>query len=173
MRDPLTGAWSRNVWPRIVQEASSPAVGHRHRAWAALIDIDHFKRFNMHNGHVAGDQVLVKLAGFLLCLENDEDIQVVRTGGEEFALVWHGDVDAIGHDGRAVCERVLRWARDSLTPEQLEHCGDPDCVGPTRLTLSIALGRLQPGESSSSLSERLALTLAEAKRAGRDRVLSG
>jgi diguanylate cyclase (GGDEF)-like protein len=173
MRDPLTGARSRAEWPDLVQKASSNAAGGTRGAWVALVDIDHFKRFNMHNGHVAGDEVLVKLAGFLLSLESDEGVQVVRTGGEEFALVSFAETDAGDDDGRAISERVLQWARDSLTPEQPKHCGDPGCVGPTRLTVSIALGRLEAGESATSLSERLTATMWEAKRTGRDRIKPG
>jgi diguanylate cyclase (GGDEF)-like protein len=172
-RDPLTGAMLCNEWPRLVEEASFPRSNRASGAWAALIDIDHFKRFNMHNGHVAGDHVLAQLAGFLLSLENDEGMQVVRTGGQQFALVSRPEMGGTDQDSHATCERVLRWARDSLTPEQLNHCGDTHCVGPTRLTLSIALGRIEPGEDPVSLRERLSTTLTEAKRAGRDRVVSG
>jgi len=171
MRDALTGLWSLIEWPRLLQEGSSEAVAHGREAWVALIDVDHFKRFNVHNGHLAGDQVLVELGQFLLSLESEESIQVARTGGQEFALV--GLRDDGGHDARATCERILSWARDSLTPKQLEHCGDPHCIGPTRLTLSIALGKIDPGENPAALRERLATTMWEAKRAGRDRVESG
>jgi diguanylate cyclase (GGDEF)-like protein len=171
MRDRLTGTWSGKEWPRIVDEISSQATDPR-AAWAALIDVDHFKRFNGHNGHVEGDHVLVKLASFLLSLERDEHAQALRTGGGEFALVAHQDTDGSG-DGQVTCERILMWTRESLTPDQPVHCGDAHCVGPTRLTVSIALGRIEPGESPTSLRERLGMTLLEAKRAGRDRVVSG
>ena len=143
MRDSLTGAWSRDEWPAFVEDASSRATDRAGGAWAALMDVDHFKRFNAHNGHVAGDQALVKLAQFLLSLERDGRIQVVRTGGQEFALIHLGDEDADDPDGRATCERILRWARESLTPEQPKDCGQPGCVGPTQLTLSMALGRIE------------------------------
>jgi len=156
----------------LVESASSRATDRAGGAWAALIDVDRLKRFNMHNGHVAGDQVLVKLAKFLLSLARNGCIQVVRMGGQEFALICLGDEDADDQDGRATCERILGWARESLTPEQPKHCGLPDCVGPTQLTLSIALARIEPGESSASLSERLAIAMQKAKGAGRDRVES-
>lgn len=158
-RDPLTKAMLAKEWAGLIEGA--------HGGWAALIDIDHLKRFNMHNGHSAGDQVLVALAAFLLCLETDAGARVVRTGGQEFALVSQPETTGGDQDGRATCDRVLRWARDAMTPAQATHCGDPACVGPTRLTLSIALERIEPGEAPASLRERLALTLLEAKRSRR------
>src|SRR5262245_11990379 len=116
MRDPLTGAWSRAKWPDLVQEASSRHADHDRGPWVALIDIDRFKRFNMHNGHLVGDQVLMKLAAYLLSLENHEPLEVVRTGGQEFAIACLHGTNADDHDGHATCERILKWARDSLTP---------------------------------------------------------
>jgi diguanylate cyclase (GGDEF)-like protein len=170
MRDPLTGAWSRDEWPALVEKASSLAA--ERGTWAALVDVDHFKRFNGHNGHGAGDRALVELAQFLVSLERDGGIQVVRTGGQEFALICLGGETAEDQDGRATCARILRWARESLTPEQPKDCGQPGCVGPTLLTLSLALARIEPGESSASLSERLAVAVQRAKAAGRDRLES-
>jgi PleD family two-component response regulator len=59
-----------------------------------------------------------------------------------------------------------------MTPEQLQNCGDPHCIGPTRLTLSIAVGQILPGDDAASLRERLSAALWKAKGAGRDRVLA-
>lgn len=173
MRDQLTGVRSPQEWADLVQAAAAWAGAPGHGAWAALIDIDHFKRFNMHNGHIAGDRVLVTLATFLLSLDGDTRVTPVRTGGQEFALICSHDGNADVGSGRLTCERILQWARDSLTPHQQEHCGQPDCVGPTRLTLSIALERIAPGEDAAALKARLETILLEAKRAGRDRVATG
>jgi diguanylate cyclase (GGDEF)-like protein len=173
MRDPLTGARSRVEWPPLAEAAASWAAKPDRGAWVALIDIDNFKRFNMHNGHIAGDQVLVNLARFLLSLERGEDVTVIRTGGQEFVLLSREEANPDVASARHTCQRILQWARESLTPPQETHCGRPDCVGPTRLTLSIALGSIQPGERPASLRQRLETILLEAKSAGRDRIASG
>lgn len=52
-----------------------------------LIDVDHFKRFNDHHGHPAGDQCLQQLAKAMeaACMRPGD--MVARYGGEEFVLL--------------------------------------------------------------------------------------
>ena len=52
----------------------------------ALIDIDHFKRFNDTNGHQAGDQLLKSAAAAWSEALRAGDV-IYRYGGEEFALL--------------------------------------------------------------------------------------
>ncbi len=67
-----------------------------------LLDIDHFKRFNDHYGHKAGDSLL-KQFGFVLkgCLR-DSDLPA-RYGGEEFIVICPGTCD---EEIRTVAERI-------------------------------------------------------------------
>ncbi len=52
-----------------------------------LIDVDHFKLYNDTHGHVAGDNVLKRLADtFVLGCQGNDDL-VARYGGEEFAII--------------------------------------------------------------------------------------
>ncbi len=51
-----------------------------------MVDIDHFKKVNDTYGHLAGDSVLVQLAG-LLTQEVGSDNRVARLGGEEFVII--------------------------------------------------------------------------------------
>jgi diguanylate cyclase (GGDEF)-like protein len=52
----------------------------------AIVDIDHFKKFNDTYGHDVGDQVLCMVAARLT--EVGGDGQAFRCGGEEFAIVF-------------------------------------------------------------------------------------
>jgi len=54
----------------------------------ALADIDHFKKINDEHGHLAGDEVLKKIAKIMLDNIQDQDI-VARWGGEEFIFYFH------------------------------------------------------------------------------------
>jgi len=54
----------------------------------AMVDIDHFKRFNDAYGHIAGDQMLRKVAGLLTTVGGGG--RVFRYGGEEFCVVFPG-----------------------------------------------------------------------------------
>jgi diguanylate cyclase len=51
-----------------------------------MVDIDHFKGFNDHFGHQAGDQVLTMVARTLVDSVKGQDT-VARYGGEEFGIV--------------------------------------------------------------------------------------
>lgn len=56
-------------------------------ACMVLIDIDYFKRFNDHYGHLEGDLVLRKVAQQLEMAETQCDKFVARFGGEEFCIL--------------------------------------------------------------------------------------
>jgi diguanylate cyclase (GGDEF)-like protein len=78
-RDELTGLPSR----RALQE-KLVALGPSYTI--AMIDVDHFKKFNDTHGHDIGDQVL-KLVGARLA-EIDGGGKAFRYGGEEFAVLF-------------------------------------------------------------------------------------
>ena len=70
----------------------------------AMLDIDHFKRFNDTNGHPAGDRLLREAASRWRAEMRGGDF-LARLGGEEFALLVTGaDVTTIADNRRApVC----------------------------------------------------------------------
>ena len=86
IRDPLTGCFNRRFLADLEEKANAAgnAVG------AIVIDVDKFKDYNDLHGHAAGDEVLVKLAKFLI-REARSDDAVVRTGGDEFVVILQGD----------------------------------------------------------------------------------
>jgi len=63
----------------------------------AMIDIDHFKRYNDSNGHVLGDQVLKTLADVMRNECRAYDVPS-RFGGDEFALLFPKTTTHIAHD---------------------------------------------------------------------------
>jgi diguanylate cyclase (GGDEF)-like protein len=58
----------------------------------AVVDIDHFKRFNDTHGHDTGDQVLRLVATNLACVTGGG--QAYRCGGEEFNILFPGKTTA-------------------------------------------------------------------------------
>jgi diguanylate cyclase (GGDEF)-like protein len=88
--DDLTGLPGR----RALNEAL-PKLGSRYAV--AMVDIDHFKRFNDQYGHDVGDQVLRMVASKLGSVS--DGARAFRFGGEEFAVVFPGQSaeDAIPH----------------------------------------------------------------------------
>jgi diguanylate cyclase (GGDEF)-like protein/PAS domain S-box-containing protein len=106
IRDPLTGCYNRRFLDDLqakVDQAGT-AVG------AIVIDVDKFKEYNDLHGHSAGDEVLVRLAKFLMREVRMEDA-VVRTGGDEFVVVLQGDcVESTRDVARRYAERARQAA---------------------------------------------------------------
>ncbi|TGD25393.1 GGDEF domain-containing protein [Companilactobacillus suantsaicola] len=62
-----------------------------------MFDIDHFKQVNDTYGHLAGDKVLQHVVDVVQTVisENDPNVKLYRTGGEEFNVIFPGyDLDA-------------------------------------------------------------------------------
>ncbi len=111
VRDPLTGCFNRrfldDLQPKV--DAAGTAVG------AIVIDVDKFKDYNDLHGHSAGDEVLVRLAKFLMREVRIEDA-VVRTGGDEFVVVLQGDcVELTRQVARRYAERARLAAPIPIT----------------------------------------------------------
>jgi len=81
-RDPLTGCYNRRHLEAQREELERPTA-----RWACLVlDLDNFKAINDTYGHDEGDRVLRGFAHFLARHHRPDDL-LVRTGGDEFALV--------------------------------------------------------------------------------------
>jgi diguanylate cyclase (GGDEF)-like protein len=160
--DPLTGLSNRRhmdevmdvLWRRARREQSCVA--------AMMIDVDHFKPYNDHFGHLAGDECLRRIAAVLGGFAGRPDDLAVRYGGEEFLLVLGGtDLQA----ARQVAERALQAVRALRLPM-------PD--GDHYITVSIGIATVVPAAESSvdDLLHRADEALYQAKQQGRDRVIA-
>lgn len=132
-----------------------------------MVDVDHFKVFNDHYGHQAGDDCLRRIAMLLgqsLLRPGD---QVCRYGGEEFAVILP-DTDA--HGARTVARELCQEIYDA----NLSHAGSP--LG--RVTLSIGSASHDPGRPGQSIALTALLRVADlalyrAKQQGRNRLVEG
>ncbi|MFN8581108.1 MAG: sensor domain-containing diguanylate cyclase [Gemmatimonadaceae bacterium] len=87
IRDALTGCYNRRFLLDLGERMHAEGV----TQWGCIfIDIDHFKLYNDTYGHRSGDQVLHRIARFLLRQVRAEE-PVVRLGGDEFLIVLTGD----------------------------------------------------------------------------------
>jgi len=158
--DALTGVnnrgWMEHTFPRVMARCADGG-----RSFCCLlIDIDNFKRLNDTWGHVSGDQALASVAASLLNNIRPEDL-LARFGGEEFVigLPNTGLVEAF-----IVAERVRRAIEflpmNFRRGEDLPH-----------MTISIGIGRMQPGQTLSELIAAADEALYRAKSGGRNRVM--
>jgi two-component system chemotaxis family response regulator WspR len=137
--------------------------GRRQRTPLALLmcDIDHFKQYNDHLGHPAGDLCLKKTAAVLTGqLKRPADL-AARYGGEEFALL-------LPNTDLAGALRVGEACRAGLERLALPHPGAPRGV----VTMSMGVACIVPGDDDTleDLIARADAALYEAKREGRNRV---
>jgi len=88
-RDSLTGAYNRRHLESIAREMERSAGG----GWGCLyVDVEHFGEFNRRHGRDAGDEVLVRMARFLM-RHVRADEPVVRLGDDEFVVILRGATD--------------------------------------------------------------------------------
>ena len=127
----------------------------------ALIDVDHFKLYNDHYGHPAGDSCLQRVAQVLRgCAARPSDL-AARYGGEEFVMLLP-ETDAEG--AQAVAQRVMQALREAEIP----HLTSPIA---NLLTVSIGLVSVQAttGSSPAQWLAQADLALYQAKAKGRNR----
>jgi len=84
--DPLTGLYNRRGFHDELERIYSEVERNQVRAALVLFDLDHFKDINDTVGHLAGDELLGKLASELKTRIRKSDIGA-RLGGDEFAIL--------------------------------------------------------------------------------------
>jgi diguanylate cyclase (GGDEF)-like protein/PAS domain S-box-containing protein len=147
LTDRLTGLPNRRALDTLLPLAIAEAERSALPLSVAMIDLDHFKRYNDTHGHTAGDRLLADLARDWSALLRPTDT-LARLGGEEFCLVLPGC-----HTGVATS---LLHRLQAATPE-----GQSFSAGLAAYSLMAT-----PGELLEE-SDRMLYT---AKRAGRARI---
>lgn len=152
--DPLTGAGNRRA---LDDKLGQVIAAHRRAKLTAsilMLDLDHFKQVNDEHGHEVGDQILIGVTELI-----DRRIRVTdklyRIGGEEFVILTEGD-------RLEVAARLAEELRALIASSQL--------VVECRVTASLGVAELAPGESPKDWLRRADLALYEAKRLGRNRI---
>ncbi len=84
--DGLTGLYNHKYFHEALTKELLRAQRFKYPVSIAMIDIDHFKKYNDTNGHPRGDAVLREIAGILRKSVRSYDIPV-RYGGDEFCLI--------------------------------------------------------------------------------------
>ena len=162
-RDGLTGLRNRRFFDEHLGRAWHQALRDRRCLAVLLIDVDHFKAYNDHFGHQAGDEALKRIAAVVEKLARRPFDIAARYGGEEFALILF---DLAKPAVAEVAERVRRGVLDL----QLAHPASP--VAP-QVSVSTGAAFVRP---TLERTPQGALQLADrglyaAKHAGRNRIV--
>jgi len=114
LADPLTGAYNRRGWMRLLKAEDARCRRYGHGAGVLMADLDNLKIINDSLGHDAGDALLVRAARALGSVVRHGDA-VARIGGDEFAVLAIG-VGAAELDQLAVrADNALREAEVEAT----------------------------------------------------------
>lgn len=125
----------------------------------ALIDIDHFKKVNDTHGHPVGDQVIRSLSHLLKQRLRTSDV-IGRYGGEEFAVALP---DTPLDGGALVMDRIRA---------HFEEIAHPSPSGDFHVTFSCGVAAFPGHDDPEAIMQAADDALYEAKRAGRNRVIS-
>lgn len=151
-KDPLTGCANRRSFMRRLDadlQRGAPVS-------VLMLDLDHFKAVNDHHGHAAGDRVLIDI-GRLLARNTRASDGVGRLGGEEFAVV-------LARSGVAEAVAIAEGLRAAIERHAVEGVG--------RVSASVGCAEWDGRETASAWLARADFALYEAKRRGRNRVVS-
>lgn len=160
--DPLTGLANRRLFDEYLRQSFDASSSASDDLAVLMVDIDHFKPYNDHYGHPAGDACLAALADRMQQCLGKPGFLVARTGGEEFSVVLpHTSLEAaLAH------AEALRRAVATL--------GLPHAASPTDSIVTVSIGaaawRPPAAGDPAALMRAADQALYRAKEGGRNRV---
>ncbi|MDH5805347.1 MAG: GGDEF domain-containing protein [Gemmatimonadota bacterium] len=159
--DPLTGSVNRRHFDKVMSYEWSRATRTKRPLSLLALDIDRFKNINDTYGHPVGDAVLKEMVDVLELSVREIDT-IARLGGEEFAVILP---DTPIGGARGVAERI-REACEELTVYS----------NGAAVNFTVSIGAVEMSDSVENAEDFLRVAdaaLYEAKRGGRNRVVSG
>ncbi|MGB0682393.1 MAG: diguanylate cyclase domain-containing protein [Magnetovibrionaceae bacterium] len=158
-RDSLTGLLNRRRFDEefaALLERAEETIAHA----VAIIDIDHFKRYNDTYGHAAGDKVIQAVGDRIRGALNRKGDRGYRIGGEEFLVLCSGRTpsDLTSH---------VDTIREDVAALGLPHSGND---GYGKITLSVGLGVFFGPQDVDPIFEAVDQALYRSKREGRNRL---
>ena len=160
--DQLTGLHNFGYFLERLREERARAERYQRLLSLILFDIDHFKHYNDGQGHLAGNEVLKRIATILRAEAREVDL-VARYGGEELVIVLP---EATRRDATTLAERI----RTRIWETHFEHM-ETQPLG--RLSVSAGVATFPvDARDDTELIRRSDQSLYEAKAQGRNRVVS-
>lgn len=161
--DGLTGLSNRRYFNEYIDDQWHVAQRLDDPISVVMVDIDHFKQYNDHYGHLGGDEVLKKVAQAVKdCCQRPVDL-AARFGGEEFVIV----LPLFNRDELTRFAVSLPQAVEALHLPHAHSSAGP-CV---TISVGAACARPQAGQDYASLIEAADQALYEAKHTGRNRAV--
>ena len=163
--DGLLGIPNRRYFNEYLNRTLDNSIRRNSPLSLLMIDVDLFKLYNDHYGHLKGDECLVEIARAINeALQRPMDI-VARYGGEELACILPR---TDGEGALKVAERIQTAIRKRALPHAMSIVADI-------VTVSIGIATWTPEVplSREELIREADLNLYRAKRDGRNRIVAG
>ena len=161
--DALTGLVNRRHFDRESKAIfSSPSNAGKDVA-LLFIDVDHFKRYNDHYGHPAGDGCLRAVASAISGGLRGASNLTARYGGEEFAIL-------LINENQAQAEMIAQRVCKAVSEKALPHLNRKDGVKLVTISVGVSCGIISDRLTIEDLIESADSALYAAKRRGRNRV---
>jgi diguanylate cyclase (GGDEF)-like protein len=168
-RDDLTGLPSRRA-------LNEQLTGLGRRYVMAMVDVDHFKRFNDTYGHDVGDQVLKMVATKIQGVKGGG--KSFRYGGEEFTVIFPRKkmAETLPHleDLRKAIAGYKLWLRNPDRPEKAKEGKNRRTGGggdtAVSVTVSIGVAESEEGQTPAEILRDADKALYRAKHKGRNQI---
>ena len=163
MTDGMTGIANRRQFDQVIHRELHRAIRNQEHFSLFLIDIDNFKKYNDHYGHVNGDECLKEIASAIAGSRVRMTDFVARYGGEEFAVVLP-NTDREG--AKVMANKML----NAITNLGIAHVNNN---GFGIVTASVGVQSIVPDSQMSitSLIKQADEALYKAKSLGRNRIV--
>jgi diguanylate cyclase (GGDEF)-like protein len=160
--DGLTGLSNRRtlnihldrIWRQAMRDQQAVAI--------AMIDVDHFKKYNDRYGHAQGDAALRIVADVIAHHARRPLDITARYGGEEFAVVWY-------HPSAAELPKMAEVLTRAIYALDVPHAESD--IGRLSISVGVAMMTPAPGQPSIDLLRDADAALYDAKAQGRNRVV--
>ncbi len=164
LTDNLTGIANRRHFDRFFAQEWRRDMRRGTPLSLIMLDVDYFKQYNDHYGHIAGDNCLKRIAEFLKTIAQRPGDLVVRFGGEEFAVI-------MGATPEKAAQRFAEFIRSNI--ESLSIPNENASKTNNMITVSVGVATIVPKRDTRELVllELADESLYQAKNNGRNTVV--
>ena len=163
MTDALTGIPNRRCFDETLEQEWRRCARNSKPLTVALLDVDWFKNYNDHYGHIAGDTVLRQVGKVLQETIGRAGDTVARYGGEEFALI---APCSNAESGFSIAHKMRKAIVAMEVPHVMSNFG--------KISVSVGVASCMPSQQENNIDTLLKAAdaaLYRAKIAGRNQVM--
>ena len=160
--DGLTGIANRRHFDEFFEHEFRHSIRYQIPISLMMLDIDFFKEYNDHYGHLSGDKIIIKIAEIIKKHAKRSNDLAVRFGGDEYIVLLSDATEEF-------CNSIAFNIQEELNHLDLKH--EFSSIVP-RITLSIGIASIIPDRDShpTKLLEYADNALYQSKQNGRNRI---